>query len=133
MRVSHSALTKLLVIALTTVLLLTMAACSSSSSSSSSPDADVTINLTASGTVFDKSSITVSAGDTVAIVFDNKDSILHNFALYETSAAANSIFVGELISKKIITYTFTAPKTPGTYFFRCDVHPSLMTGEFIVT
>ena len=131
MRVSHSALTKLLVIALTTVLLLTMAACSSSSSSS--PDADVTINLTASGTVFDKSSITVSAGDTVAIVFDNKDSILHNFALYETSAAANSIFVGELISKKIITYTFTAPKTPGTYFFRCDVHPSLMTGEFIVT
>ena len=133
MRISHSALTKLLVIALTTVLLLTMAACASSSSSSSSPDADVTINLTASGTVFDKSSITVSAGDTVAIVFDNKDSILHNFALYETSAAANSIFVGELISKKIITYTFTAPKTPGTYFFRCDVHPFSMTGEFIVT
>ncbi len=129
MRESHSALTRLLVIVLATVLLLAMAACSSSSS----PDADVTINLTASGTAFDKSSITVSAGATVALVFDNKDTRLHNFALYETSAAANSIFVGELISKKKITYTFTAPTTPGTYFFRCDLHPFSMTGDFIVT
>ena len=128
MRGSHSVLTRLLVIVLATVLLLPLAACSPSSS----PDADVTINLTASETAFDKSSITVSAGATVAIVFDNKDTILHNFALYETSAAANSIFVGELISKKKITYTFTAPTTPGTYFFRCDVHPLLMTGDFIV-
>ena len=128
MRGSHSVLTRLLVIVLATVLLLPLAACSPSSS----PDADVTINLTASETAFDKSSITVSAGATVAIVFDNKDTILHNFALYETSAAANSIFVGELISKKKITYTFTAPTTPGTYFFRCDVHPLLLTGDFIV-
>lgn len=30
------------------------------------------------------------------------------------------------------TYTFTAPSTPGTYFFRCDVHPTVMTGQFIV-
>jgi hypothetical protein len=22
--------------------------------------------------------------------------------------------------------------TPGTYFFRCDVHPNTMTGQFIV-
>ncbi len=128
MRGSHSALTRLLVIVLATVLLLTLAACSPSSS----PDADVTINLTANGTAFDKSSITVPAGATVAIVFDNKDTIFHNFALYETSAAANSIFVGELISKKKITYTFTAPTTPGTYFFRCDVHLFLITGDFIV-
>lgn len=128
MRRSHSALTRLLVIVLAAVLLLTLVACSPSSS----PDADVTINLTASRTAFDKSSITVPAGATVAIVFDNKDTILHNFALYETSAATNSIFVGELISKKKITYTFTAPTTPGTYFFRCDVHPFLITGDFIV-
>ena len=130
MRESHSTLTRLLVIVLATVLLLTLVACSPSPSPS--PDGDVTINLTASGTAFDESSITVPAGAMVAIVFDNKDTILHNFALYETSAAANSIFVGELISKKKITYTFTAPTTPGTYFFRCDVHPLLMTGDFIV-
>jgi plastocyanin len=31
------------------------------------------------------------------------------------------------------TYTFTAPSTPGSYFFRCDVHPTQMTGTFVVT
>jgi plastocyanin len=31
-----------------------------------------------------------------------------------------------------VTYTFDAPTTPGTYFFRCDVHPTTMTGSFIV-
>lgn len=128
MRESFPTLIKLWVIVLAIVLLFAMVACSSSSS----PDADITINLTASGTAFDKSSITVPAGATVAIVFDNKDSILHNFALYETSAAKKSIFVGELISNKRITYTFTAPATPGTYFFRCDLHPSIMKGDFIV-
>lgn len=127
MRESHSVLTKLLVIVLAIVLLLATAACSSS------PDADVTIKLAASRSLFDKDSITVPAGVTVAIVFDNKDLKLHNFALYETSAAANSIFVGELISKKKITYIFTAPTTPGTYFFRCDTHPFFMIGDFIVT
>ncbi|HVN74616.1 MAG TPA: hypothetical protein VMT44_08495 [Methanoregula sp.] len=29
-------------------------------------------------------------------------------------------------------YRFTAPETPGTYYFRCDVQPSVMNGEFIV-
>ena len=31
-----------------------------------------------------------------------------------------------------ITYVFTAPAIPGTYYFRCDLHPS-MQGQFIVT
>jgi len=120
---------KLLSIMLAGVLFLSMVSCSTSPPL----EADVTINLTASGNAFDKSTIMVPAGAVIAIVFDNKDTVLHNFALYETSAAADSIFVGKLISKKIITYTFTAPSTPGTYFFRCDVHPFTMTGSFTVT
>ena len=126
---THSVITRFLGIALVAVLLLSMSACSTSSS----PDADVTINLSSSGNVFDKTSISVSAGATVAIIFDNRDTVLHNFALYETSATENSIFIGTLISKKQITYTFTAPAIPGTYFFRCDLHPITMTGSFVVT
>ena len=117
-----------IIIILVAVLMFTMTACSPSSS----PDPDVTINLTASGSAFDKNTITVAPGAVVAIVFDNKDGVLHNFALYETPAATNSIFVGQLISNRQITYVFTAPSIPGTYFFRCDVHPLLMTGDFIV-
>lgn len=92
----------------------------------------VTINLTAQNMSFDQKTITVPAGASVTINFTNKDSIPHNFALYTDSTASHSIFVGKIITSSSITYTFTAPTTPGNYFFRCDVHPSIMTGTFVV-
>jgi plastocyanin len=82
---------------------------------------------------FNTSTITVPAGAKVTMNFDNQDAnIPHNFALYENRDASESIFVGEVVSGKKITYTFDAPQTPGTYFFRCDIHPTTMTGDFIV-
>jgi plastocyanin len=83
---------------------------------------------------FDQSTITVSAGAQVTINFNNKDSgIPHNFSLYTDSSASKSLFIGQTITgPKTITYTFTAPATPGNYFFRCDVHPTIMTGTFAV-
>jgi len=97
------------------------------------PGEAVTIDLTAKGIAYGKSTITVPAGALVIINFDNKDNIPHNLAVYESRSASKKIFRGEIISGEIIRYEFTAPTTPGTYFFRCDVHPSSMTGEFIVT
>jgi hypothetical protein len=48
--------------------------------------------------------------------------------------ANGAIFVGQLISGvKSIAYKFIAPSTPRSYFFRCDTHPTMMTGSFIVT
>jgi plastocyanin len=90
--------------------------------------------LTAKSMAFNKSAITVSAGAQVTINFDNQDSgIPHNFAAYTDSSASKSIFVGETITgPNQTTYTFTAPATPGSYFFRCDVHPTVMTGTFTV-
>lgn len=94
----------------------------------------MTIDLVAQNIAFDKSTITVPAGAQVTVNFDNKDSgIPHNLAVYTNSSATTSIFVGSIITgPKTITYTFKAPTTPGTYFFRCDVHPTLMTGNFVV-
>jgi plastocyanin len=92
----------------------------------------VTIALTAQNMAFDKSTITVPAGAGVTMTFTNKDSIPHNFALYTDSSARTSIFVGQTISSTSITYKFNAPATPGNYFFRCDVHPTSMTGTFVV-
>jgi predicted lipoprotein with Yx(FWY)xxD motif/plastocyanin len=94
----------------------------------------VTIDLIAKNIAFDKSTITVPAGAQVTVNFDNQDSgIPHNFSVYTDSSATTSIFLGQIITGVAqITYNFTAPTTPGTYFFRCDVHPTIMTGSFIV-
>ena len=75
------------------------------------------------------------AGATVVMTFVNDDTNMpHNFALYTNATALTTIFAGDLVTGPgTITYTFTAPPAPGTYFFRCDVHPELMTGTFVVT
>ena len=96
----------------------------------------VTIDLTAQNIAFDKKVITVPAGAQVTINFNNKDvGVPHNFALYpELHSAANvALFTGTMTTgPQTIVYKFTAPTTPGTYYFRCDTHPTAMTGQFIV-
>jgi len=32
-----------------------------------------------------------------------------------------------------VIYSFTAPPETGRFFFRCDVHPQMMTGAFVTT
>ncbi len=94
----------------------------------------VTIQLSATHTAFDTNTITVPAGADVTVEFTNNDTIYHNFAVYDSPAATTAIFVGDTIQgPAMITYHFTAPETPGSYFFRCDVHPKTMTGTFVVT
>ncbi len=95
----------------------------------------VTISLTVQNIAFDKSTISVPAGAQVTVNFMNMDSgIPHNFAVYTNSSASTPIFVGQIITgPSSISYKFTAPSQPGNYFFRCDVHPTLMTGTFTVT
>ena len=126
-------------------LLLGVAACSSTATTaattpvkpiSTSPAAGqpVTVELTAVQMSFSTSTITVPVGAQVSINFHNNDSgIPHNLAVYTDSTAKTSIYVGQIINGvSSMTYTFTAPATAGTYFFRCDVHPNSMTGKFIV-
>jgi plastocyanin/uncharacterized membrane protein YozB (DUF420 family) len=94
----------------------------------------VTVDLVAEDNAFDKSTITVPAGARVTVNFNNRDSgVPHNFAVYETEDAQKVIFVGQIVTGLAKTeYAFDAPAVPGTYFFRCDVHPTLMTGQLIV-
>ncbi len=93
------------------------------------------VQLTAQAIAFDKTVITVPAGALVTLVFTNDEEpvIFHNVGIYKSRAATEPIMVGEFIpGGESTTYQFTAPSTPGTYYFRCDVHPLAMTGEFVV-
>jgi plastocyanin len=93
-----------------------------------------TVNLTAHKLMFDMSTITVPAGAHVVVNFNNQDAgVPHNFAVYVDSSAQQAIFKGQMVTGPgTMTYTFTAPNQPGTYFFRCDVHPTMMNGQFVV-
>jgi plastocyanin len=95
----------------------------------------VTISLVAQAMAFDKKTITVPAGASVTMEFNNNDTVSHNFALFTNSnATAPALFRGQVITgTSTVAYKFTAPTTPGTYFFRCDIHPASMTGSFVVT
>ena len=99
------------------------------------PGLNSSVDLTAQNLAFNLDTITVQAGAQVTVNFNNMDTgVPHNFAAYTDASAATPIFVGTVFSGPgTTTYTFTAPSTPGTYFFRCDVHPETMTGTFIVT
>jgi plastocyanin len=92
------------------------------------------IYLMAKNIAFNKSTITVPAGANVAAYFDNEDSGTHHkFAVYDSPARSQTILQGKIITDKALAmYTFTAPTTPGNYFFRCDVHLAIMTGQFVV-
>jgi plastocyanin len=91
------------------------------------------IRIKARNLAFDVSRITVPASSQVIIEFENEDALPHNVAFYTTSSLAATIYKGAIITgPREITYTFTAPAIPGTYYFRCDVHPD-MDGQFVVT
>nr|WP_303715137.1 PQQ-dependent sugar dehydrogenase [Methanoculleus marisnigri] len=94
---------------------------------------ETVVNITAQDIAFDLDTITVPAGANVTLGFDNRDEgVPHNVAVYDGPLRTEAIFVGEIITGPAeITYTFTAPSEPGTYYFQCDVHPS-MNGNFIV-
>ncbi len=94
----------------------------------------ITIGLVAKNIAFNTSKITVPADAQVTINFNNQDSgVPHNFAVYQSSAATNAIFKGQIVTGPAkTTYTFTAPGKPGTYYFQCDVHPTQMNGQFMV-
>lgn len=98
------------------------------------PAPSTTINLVARNIAFDLSVITVPAGKMITVNFDNQDqSVPHNFAAYIDQFATTPIFVGQIITGPAkTTYTFTAPVQPGRYLFRCDVHPTTMTGTLVV-
>jgi plastocyanin len=93
----------------------------------------VTVNIAAQNLQFSVRQITASPGVEVTVVFENREAVPHNVAFYTNRSATSSIFKGELITgPRTVTNTFTAPASPGSYFFRCDAHPDTMTGTFTV-
>ena len=86
------------------------------------------------GIRFDTDEIKVKPGPVIVHFINEDTGVPHNVAFYTDKSASEAIFGA---NENICTgpcqvdITFEAPD-PGTYFFRCDVHPQIMTGDFIV-
>ncbi len=96
-----------------------------------------TVNVVAKGIKFDTNQIQVKTGGQIRIHFDNQDQgVQHNFAVYQSSTTTTQVAPGSVgvtfegVNQDDVV--FTAPQ-PGAYYFRCDVHPTIMNGNFIVT
>jgi plastocyanin len=89
------------------------------------------IYIAAEGNVFDRDELSAESNEDISLIFVNNDATPHNVAIYNNENAEEEVFVGETFTGpgEVRDYFFTTPEE-GTYFFRCDVHPTTMTGEF---
>ena len=85
-----------------------------------------TVQVAAKDIKFDKKDLTLKANSETDVRFTNNDSgVPHDVAIFTDQSASQVIFRGDVVVGPITTdYKFTAPG-PGTYYFHCDVHPTM--------
>ena len=125
---------RLLSSTLITIAILMTAACSAGSSGqavapSIDPDA---LMISAKDLKFSTSTLSAPADKPFQIAFDNQEGAPHNVAIYRDSSASEKVFGKDPFGGPAVAVYDVPALTPGTYFFRCDVHPAPMTGTFVV-
>jgi plastocyanin len=125
-------MTRLISWALIALSIVVVAACSPGSSGraaqpSAGPGA---LKITANSLSFSTDTLAAPAGRPFQIAFDNQESAPHNVAIYRDSSAGEKIFGSDPFSGPASVVYDVRALEPGTYFFRCDVHPD-MSGQLI--
>ncbi len=108
------------------VVLLVVAGCGGAATPAPSYPAGAVV-LTAKNLQFDTQEIRVKAGTDATIVFVNRDSDVHNLAIRtERGFDGDLVFRNDPVGSSTIVLDIGVLQ-PGTYYFLCEVHPS-MTG-----
>ncbi|MBI2767258.1 MAG: nitrite reductase, copper-containing [Chloroflexi bacterium] len=115
----------------------TPAATAAPAGSTGAAPAAVTIKEDLKDNSFSAPQVTVAAGQKVTFTIANTGLLPHNMHIADAKGsydgAGNVVSSPEIINPaKTGTLEWTAPTTPGTYKFRCDVHPDQMTGTITV-
>ena len=88
-----------------------------------------TVDVVIEGFAFVPNEFSLSAGEDVTIGLQNPAGVPHTFTVYLDDAFSE--MQGTTVSlaggaEETVFGTFDA----GTYFFRCEIHPATMTGQF---
>jgi len=90
------------------------------------------ITLVAQGIQFDTKTLTIPPGQPTTITFDNRDAgTAHNFSIYSDPQKSTTLFQGDQVVGPASTDYHVPALQPGTYYFQCDVHPT-MNGTVVV-
>jgi plastocyanin len=83
--------------------------------------------VVAKDTEFDTDVIELPPDTEASITLDNQDAgVEHNIAIYEDDSATVVLFEGERFPGIATqTYEGIGPLAPGTYYFHCQVHPTM--------
>jgi plastocyanin len=95
-------------------------------------DGGSAVSLTAAGVQFDTDQLTLPADTEATVHFTNDDAVPHNFSIYEDDSASKDLFTGQEVPAGSTTDYPVPALAAGDYFFRCDLHPSSMTGRVTV-
>jgi plastocyanin len=93
------------------------------------------LQIAAKNVAFDKDCLAAPAGKPFTVTFDNQEAVPHNFAIY-TDSTASQLLGGApsasdiVIGPQQVDYQVD-PIKKGTYYFQCDIHPTVMNGAFV--
>ena len=84
--------------------------------------------LLAKDIAFDATQLDVPANAPFILVFENAENVGHNVSISSDAAFSTRLFEGKVFSGPGTRWYPVPALAPGTYHFRCDVHPN-MAGE----
>ena len=80
--------------------------------------------LSAKNIKFDVADVDVPANLAFILVFENNESVGHNVSVYADATYRTRLFEGLVFSSSTRWYPMPS-LAPGTYVFKCDVHPEM--------
>jgi plastocyanin len=91
------------------------------------------VNLAASGVRFSTGSLSAPAGMVTISFSNNDDGISHNVHVYAGGNASSPTVGATATAVGPVQQTLNlGALAAGSYFYRCDVHPSQMSGTLTV-